>query len=275
VYLARAEPQDDAAKPIREQIAKKEAELTGLERRAVAIAQKIRKAQEQTQATDAEIAELVETVGINRQKRIIGTEIDELERKLDQTQWQPSAIDVARTMHELIDKLDTVPTKEQYELRAKINKQLRRFIVRIDFDDQGQVTVIFGYEGKPLKPAIPEDIRRRGGRPMAPVYPFRFNPDGSVERKHPNWAILVQSQNRIGAGLPVDELRDAWYQGAHRRQHLRPNEKSLSPDLIVPSFVMVPKRSSRPELSAIPAHPRQDDASGELARTAGTVRAGP
>jgi hypothetical protein len=184
VYLARAEPHDDPAAPIHEAIAAKYAELSRLDARTIAMATALRSTQEQTNATDREIAELVETIGINREKHAIRYEIDKLERKRDQVQQFQTPVEDVANMTDLIANLAKQlgwTAGERYELRANINTQLKRIIVRITFDAKGEMRVFLGRDGKPPEHPHPK---------FRTDYRLWFREDGTVAREHLYFAGL-------------------------------------------------------------------------------------
>ncbi len=217
-YLKRSEPQDDPATPIREKIASIQAELLRLEERAKAINGSLQKVQERTGSSEEEIAQLVESIGIIRKKPPLLAEIAALERTLAQMQARAPAEDVAMLSCNLVAEL--AGARDQYEARAKVNTQLKRFIVRIEFDRDGLMRLVFGNDGKPLEPHPTYNPKWRTD------YRIRFSPDG-VKRDHPWLATLRPIFALRGNKLAADEFNDAW-RHPNRRKRLRPTDKTGS-----------------------------------------------
>lgn len=212
-YLRHAEP--DATAPLRAEIAAKQAELHRLDQREKAHHAALQKAQEQTGATDDEVARLVEGIGLGRQKAALLTEIVELERKLPQVKAQVPPDEVAKQTIDLVATLASVPKSDLRTLRSKINGQLKRFIARIKFDSQGTMRVIYGDDqGRELQPSAAPNMAFRTD------YTIRFGPE--VQREHPALATTRPAWIRLAAGLPDKEI---WQANSRQKLHLRPDEK--------------------------------------------------
>ena len=157
-YLRRAEPQTDPVTPIRERIAVKQAELQRLDERSHAINVRRAQAKKLTNASDEELDRMIETIGINREKTSVTTEIAELEREKARIEAQAPVESVARQACDLIADLSRA--NDQYEARAKINTQLKKFIFRITFDNEGLMRVLFGRDGKQFEVSAEQNMEQ-------------------------------------------------------------------------------------------------------------------
>jgi hypothetical protein len=159
---------------------------------------------------------MIETIGINREKNAVATEIAELERAKARIEAQAPAEDVAKLSCDLIAGLSAAT--DQYASRAKINTQLKRFIFRITFDRDGLMRVLYGRDGKQLDPA-PPGVFGNFFSQWPPEYRMRFTPSG-VEREHPFFMLRPIAALR-GNKMPADEFSEAW---RHVRKRVRPTD---------------------------------------------------
>lgn len=222
-YLTHAEPKDDPTVPIREQIADRMNQIRLLREREAVNNHALAALQSEGVGADV-LSRMRENIGIDHKIAELTTEIDELQRKLEQAKALLPAREVAEATYRMIDDLAHVPAEELELLRSKINAQLKRFIYRIVFDAEGEMRIIFGRDGEPLQQRIfitepPQRPVPFPDPPFATYYRIWFRDDGTVDREPLLLAILRLGMNR---GAAQDVLHTAAREGKRRGSNKTP-----------------------------------------------------
>jgi hypothetical protein len=80
------------------------------------------------------------------------TEIAKLEMKLAQVVAMPLPEEQINELARLIAQMHELPEGDRYALRARINSQVKAFAARVELDRDGEITIVFGSDGKPYPP---------------------------------------------------------------------------------------------------------------------------